>query len=91
MGLVVGVDALGVGEGELGQGLLPVRRHGALDELAGYRRWRGSGGSVPPLLAALPGALILDVADRQPEQFDDRLIVGEVPAVLDDLAQLVVQ
>ena len=43
------------------------------------------------LLGALRGPAVLDVADRQPQQFDRRLVGGEVAAVLGDLAQLVVQ
>ena len=43
------------------------------------------------LLGALPGAFVLDVADGQPEQLDDGVVVGEMPAVLDDLPELVVQ
>jgi hypothetical protein len=40
---------------------------------------------------SLAGPLVLDVADGEPEQLDDGVVVGEVPAVLDDLAELVVQ
>lgn len=89
--LEVGVDAFGVRQRELCQGLLPVGRDVALDELAGDGGSRGSRRSVPPLSIAFSGALVLDVADRQPQELDDGLVVREVPAVLDDLAQLVVQ
>ena len=41
------------------------------------------------LLVAFSGSFVLDVADRQPQQLDHRLIGGEVAAVLGDLAQLV--
>ena len=72
----------------LGQGLLPVGGDLSLDESAlGPAR---VGGRVL-LLGALRGPAVLDVADRQPQQFDRRLVGGEVAAVLGDLAQLVVQ
>ena len=53
-------------------------------------RWR-SPGSRAGLFGAFSGAFVLDVADRQPQQLDHRVVVGEVAAVLDDLPQLVVQ
>ena len=75
----VGVDSVGVGGGELGQGLLPVGGDLSLDESAlGPAR---VGGRVL-LLGALRGPAVLDVADRQPQQFDRRLVGGEVAAVL---------
>ena len=40
---------------------------------------------------AFSRAFVLDVADRQPQQFDCGLIAGEVAAVLDDLEKLVVK
>src|SRR6185437_13835365 len=43
------------------------------------------------LLGSFAGAFVFDVADREPEQLDDGVIGGKVPAVLDDFAQLVVQ
>ncbi len=36
-------------------------------------------------------ALVFDVTDRQPEQFDDGVVVREVPPVLDDLSELVAE
>jgi hypothetical protein len=39
----------------------------------------------------VPGALVLGIADCEPEEFHCRLIVGEVPAVLDDLPHLEIQ
>jgi hypothetical protein len=36
-------------------------------------------------------ASVFDVADRQPEQLDDGVVVRDVPPVLDDLAELVVE
>ena len=44
-----------------------------------------------PLLGAFASPLVLDVTDREPKELDDSLIVGKVPSVLGDLAQLVVQ
>jgi len=38
---------------------------------------------------ALPGTLVFNVSDRQP-QLDHGVVAGEMPAVVDDLAQLVV-
>jgi len=65
----VGVDAVGVGGGELGEGLLPVVGDLSLDEAAlGLSLVRGSAG----LLGSLGGAMVLDVADRQPQQLDGR-------------------
>ena len=84
----MGVDAVGVGQGELGQGLLPVGDDLAFDEPAGGFALVGG---LAAFLVAFAGALVLDVADRQPEQLDHGVVVGEVAAVLGDLAQLVVQ
>jgi hypothetical protein len=42
-------------------------------------------------LGAGAGAFVFDVADRQPEQLDDGVVVREVPPVLDDLSELVVE
>ena len=53
----MGVDAVGVGDGELGQGLLPVRDDLALDESAG--RLALVGGQAA-FLGALPGAFVLE-------------------------------
>jgi len=86
--LQVGVDSVGVGGGELGQGLVPVGGDLSFDELAlvpALGCWQSF------LLVAFLGSFVLDVADRQPQQLDHRLIGGEVATVLGDLAQLVVQ
>ena len=45
----------------------------------------------PASLTRSPGSFIFDVADRQPQQFHYRVVVGEMATVLDDLAQLIVQ
>jgi hypothetical protein len=42
-------------------------------------------------LGAFAGSLVLDIADGEPEQLDRGGVVGEVAAVLDDFAELVVQ
>ena len=89
MGLEVGVDAVGVDEGELSEGCFPALDDGAFDEFAGGLS-RGSLGQAG-FLGALPGTFVLDGADREPEQLDRCGVAGEVAAVLDDLAQLVVQ
>ena len=81
--LQVGVDSVGVGGGELGQGLVPVGGDLSFDELAlglALGWWQSF------LLVAFSGSFVLDVADRQPQQLDHRLIGGEVAAVLGDLA-----
>jgi hypothetical protein len=39
----------------------------------------------------LAGAFVFDVADGQPQQLDRGVVVGEVPPILGDLAELVVQ
>jgi len=39
----------------------------------------------------LAGAFVFDVADRQPQQLDRGVVGGEVPPILDDLPELVVQ
>ena len=87
-GLQVGCESVGVGGGELGQGLVPVGGDLSFDELAlGFALgwWQSF------LLVTFSGSFVLNVADRQPQQLDHRLIGGEVAAVLGDLAQLVVQ
>jgi hypothetical protein len=38
-----------------------------------------------------PGPFVLDVGDGQPDQLDDRVVGREVPAVLDDFADLEVE
>src|SRR5829696_5326800 len=40
---------------------------------------------------AVAGPFVFDGADGQPQQFDHRVVVWEVAAVFDDLAELVVQ
>ena len=89
VGLQVGVDAVGVDQGELAEGGFPALDDGAFDELAG--RLAGGALGQPSFLGAFAGALVLDVADGQPKQLDRGSVAGEVAAVLDDLAQLVVQ
>src|SRR5699024_1691681 len=62
---------------------------GAFDEFGGCFAWCALGEAG--FLGSFAGAFVLDVADRQPQQFGRGGVVGEVAAVLDDLAQLVVQ
>ena len=61
----MGFDAVGVGQGELAEGLFPVRHDLSLDESSGGF---AGGGGLAAFLLALPGAFVLDVADSQPEQ-----------------------
>src|SRR5690606_11600768 len=82
-GSEVGFDSFGVDECELTEGGLPVRGHRALDESAG-----GSplAGGQATFFGSFAGSLVLDVADSQPQQLDHGSVVGEVAAVLGDLA-----
>ena len=60
--LQVGVDSVGVGGGELGQGLVPVGGDLSFDELAlgpALGCWQSF------LLVAFSGSFVLNVADRQ--------------------------
>ena len=81
------VDAVGVDEGEFAEGGFPAGDGGAFDEAGDGLSVLASAG----LFGAFSGSLVLDVADGQPEQLDGGGVGGEVAAVLDDLAQLVVQ
>jgi hypothetical protein len=76
--LDVGVDPVGVGQGELFEGLFPVGDDLALDESAGGLPF---GGGSSAFSHALSGSFVLDVADREPEQLDHRVVVGELAAV----------
>jgi hypothetical protein len=84
----VGCEAVGVGDGEGAEGLFPAVHDLAFDEFAGC--FAGSSG-CSLFLGSGACAFVFDVADRQPEEFDDGVVGGEVAAVLDDLAELVVQ
>ena len=44
-----------------------------------------------PASEALGGAFVFDVADGEPQEFDGSFFAGEMPAVLGDFTQLVVQ
>ena len=61
--LEVGVDAVGVDEGELFEGLFPVGHDLALDEASGGFAFVGWSAAF---LLALAGSFVLDVADREP-------------------------
>jgi hypothetical protein len=82
----VGGEAVGEVQGQGAEGLLPALDDGVFDE-------PGGGLALVPGAAFLggAGALVLDIADGQPQQLDDGVVAGEVAAVLDDLAELVVQ
>lgn len=60
----VGVDAVGVGDCELGEGLLPVGG-GASFHHGGWH-WSAEVARLPHLLLPGPGSLVLDVHDAQP-------------------------
>src|SRR5690606_38851008 len=87
--LEVGLDAFGERDRELFEGFLPVRDDLALDESSFGFALRAAAEAAFVLTVA--GAFVFDVADRQPEQLHDGLIVREVAAVLRDLPKLIVQ
>ena len=87
-GLEVGGDSVGVGGGELGEGLFPVGGGVPLDEAGVSCSFVGGFASV---CEALGGAFVFDVANSQPQEFDGGFFAGEMPAVLGDFTQLVVQ
>ena len=80
-------DAVGVGDGEGAEGGFPAVHGRALDEPAGRLAFVAR---LAGFLGSLPGPLVLDVTDREPQQLDYGIVVGEVASVLDDLAELVV-
>ena len=75
-------------QGEGAEGLFPALDDGAFDEPGGG--FAGAAG-LAFFPFAVAGAFVFDVADGQPQQLDDGVVTGEVAAVLDDLAELVVQ
>jgi len=83
--LEVGLEPVGVGQGEGSEGGFP-----ALDGGAFYQAWGCLAlvAWLATLLGSFAGSLVLDVADRQPEQLDDRVVGREVAPVLDDLSEL---
>ena len=81
-------EAVGVGQGQRAERGLPALHGGAFDQSAG----RGAlGRRQALLLRASSGAFVFDVADGQPQQLDRGVVVREVPPILDDLPELVVQ
>ena len=65
--LEVGIDAFGVREGELLEGLFPVRRDVALDESpVGFSLACGESA----FLLTIACSFVFDVADREPEQLE---------------------
>ena len=70
-GLEVGGDSVGVGGGELGEGLFPVGGGASLDEACGGCSFVGGFAGV---CEALGGSFVFDVADSQPQEFDGGLL-----------------
>ena len=70
--------ASGVGDREGVEGLFPALSALAFDEAAKCLAFV-AGSAV--FLFAVPGPLIFDVADGQPEELDYGVVVGEVAAV----------
>ena len=66
-GLEVGGDSVGVGGGELGEGLFPVGGGVSLDEAGVSCSFVGGFACV---CEALGGAFVFDVADGEPQEFD---------------------
>ena len=81
-------ESFGVGDGEGAEGGFPAVDGGAFDEAAGGFALVGW---CAGLGCSLSGSFVLDVSDGEPQQFDHGVVVGEVPSVLDDLAELVVE
>ena len=81
-------EAVGVGQGQGAEGGLPALHGGAFDQPT---RGGALGRRQAFLLGPLAGAFVLDVADGQPQQLDRGVVVREVPPILDDLPELIVQ
>jgi hypothetical protein len=77
-----------VGDVELAEGLAPAHDALALDDAGGLVRPLAG---LPAAGLALPGPVVLDVDDGEPEQLDDGVVGREVAAGLGDLAEPVVQ
>ena len=80
-GLEVGGDSVGVGGGELGEGLFPVGGGVSFDEAGVSCSFVGGFASI---CEALGGSFVFDVADGEPQEFDGGFFAGEMPAVLGD-------
>ena len=83
------MDAVGVDEGEFGEGCFP-----ALEDPAFYESALGFAGLAfggAGFLGAFAGSFVFDDADRQPQQLDAGSVVGEMAPALGDLAQPVVE
>ena len=82
------VDAVGVGDREAAKSGFPPGGDLSLDEPA-------LGFALPLADAAFggpgPGTFVLDISDREPQQLDHRVVVREMPTILDDLPELIVQ
>ena len=72
----------------MGEGLFPVGGGVSLDEAGVSCSFVGGFASV---CEALGGSFVFDVADGEPQEFDGGFFAGEMPAVLGDFTQLVVQ
>ena len=81
--------SVGIGQGEDAERFVPALSEGAFDEDVVRLMPVLAGSSVE--FDPFKGAFVFDVADGQPEQFHGRLVIREMPPVLGDLAQLVVQ
>ena len=68
--------------------MFPVGGGVSLDEAGVSCSFVGGFASV---CEALGGAFVFDVANSQPQEFDGDFFAGEMPAVLGDFTQLVVQ
>jgi hypothetical protein len=80
-------DPVRVGDRQCAERSLPAGRDVPFDEPA-----LGLASALEPTLRrSLAGSFVLDVADRQPQQLDHGVVVREMPTVLDDLPQLIVQ
>jgi hypothetical protein len=67
----------------LGEGLLPVCGDLPFDESAFGFSFRFRGSSF--FLGSVSGAFVFGVADGWPEQFHDRVIIGGMSSIVDDL------
>ena len=74
-GLEVGGDSVGVGGGELGEGLFPVGGGVSLDEAGVSCSFVGGFAGV---CEALGGSFVFDVADGEPQEFDGGFFAGGV-------------
>ena len=79
------VESVGVVQDQGSQCLFPAVDAGPLDEPVSFPAGSGAE-AVGVQSGAFEGPFVFDVADRQPQQLHRGLVVGEVAAVLGDLA-----